>query len=209
MMTTQPHPLVTSYLGRLRSESLRLPEDQAHELLVDIDAHLAEALPQGAGEAQVRQVLDRLGEPAELVDAAGAAPRRDPALQDQARGSGREALAGMLLLGAAVLFPFWFFSVPMWVAGLVLVALSPRWSQREKILAALSWGTLLPVAWVTVGLLGLVAWSSTECLDEVCTTTTTGPTAPAHLGWVVAVAGLAYLLFVAWATVRLIRSARR
>ena len=97
----------------------------------------------------------------------------------------------------------------MWVAGLVLVALSPRWSQREKILAALSWGTLLPVAWVTVGLLGLVAWSSTECLDEVCTTTTTGPTAPAYLGWVVAVAGLAYLLFVAWATVRLIRSARR
>lgn len=86
MMTTQTHPLVHDYLQRLTTESRRLPADQAAELRTDIEAHLGEALPHGASEAEVRQVLDRLGSPAELVTAAGgAAPEDGPREKDSGR----------------------------------------------------------------------------------------------------------------------------
>ena len=39
MTTTARHPLVEDYLRRLRTESARLPTDQARELLADIDEH--------------------------------------------------------------------------------------------------------------------------------------------------------------------------
>ena len=46
---------------------LGLPKEQRDELVADIEAHLAEALPIDASEAQVRTVLDRLGDPAQIV----------------------------------------------------------------------------------------------------------------------------------------------
>jgi uncharacterized membrane protein len=58
--------LVTGYLARLRAATTRLPADRQAELIEDITSHIAEARSaHGGGEAGIRNILDRLGEPAE------------------------------------------------------------------------------------------------------------------------------------------------
>ena len=74
MMTATDHPLVQDYLARLREESRRLPLDQARELEADITEHLQAALGEDPGEVRVRDALDRLGSPSELVAEAAGTP---------------------------------------------------------------------------------------------------------------------------------------
>lgn len=206
MMSTLSHPLVTDYLDRLRAESVRLPADQASDLVADIRDHFASALGDAPTESQVRETIDRLGEPAELVDAAGGSTAGGPgapgAVAAPAKDtSGREAVAAALLVGAALFFVVWFVSLPMWVAGLVMVALAQRWTAGEKLLALASWGTLLPVAWVVMG----AGFAAFECSDAACTPP------PGNTALLIgsAIVGVLYLAFVAWASWRLVRGARR
>lgn len=143
MMTTQTHPLVADYLERLRTESHRLPGEQARELVSDIEVHLAEALSPDADEVQVRQVLDRLGTPGELVDAAGGARVEDgiAAPVGSPAGTGRrEAGAIILLVGATLSVIFWPLALVLWLVGLYLLLTAPRWSVGEKILGGLVLG---------------------------------------------------------------------
>lgn len=207
-MTALHHRLVADYLARLRAEAQRLPRDQGDELVADIEAHLLDALEptpdRGAPtEARIREVLDRLGSPAELVDAADPAEQPSPSSGPGTRNQGRaEAAAPILLVLAAVIFPVWFLSVPMWLAGLVVLVLASRWSLGQKLLGALAWGTLLPLVWV---MLGTVAATS-YCEGEGCTVPDPGLTLVNYLaiGFTIV-----WLAFVVWATVRLVRAARR
>ena len=144
---TDFHLLARSYLERLDRAARALPPDRASELVGDITDHLRQALSPDATEAEVRTVLDRLGTPQELVAAAGGhepAPGGDGVPE---RG-GREALV------------VWFVAIPMWVAGLVLMAISAAWSGREKLLGLLALGTGLPVALTTVSSLAFVTYES-------------------------------------------------
>ncbi len=70
--TVLEHPLVREYLRQLNAACAAMPAAQAKELREQIAAHLDEALPPGAAEADVRAELARLGTPRLLAaDAAG------------------------------------------------------------------------------------------------------------------------------------------
>jgi len=72
--TVLGRPAVKIYLQALDAACVILPVAQARELHEMIAAHLDEALPPGASNAEVRAALDRLGTPGSLArDAAGAA----------------------------------------------------------------------------------------------------------------------------------------
>jgi uncharacterized membrane protein len=150
-MTPTRHPLVEQYLAALRGESGRLDPADAAELLGDVEAHLAESVPADASDVEARNALERLGRPAELIaEALGerGAPAADLA---QDRGSGwPEALAIFALLGAELLAPLYFFSVPLWIVGIVCLAIAKRWSTQLKLRGFIFLGLGLPLAWVVL-----------------------------------------------------------
>ncbi len=78
--TVLERPLVKEYLRALDAACASLPVAQAEELHEMIAAHLDEALPPGAADAEVRAELNRLGTPRSL-GAAAAGPSRFPVLR--------------------------------------------------------------------------------------------------------------------------------
>ena len=139
MTTAARHPLVEDYLARLRPGPRRLPVDQARELMADIDEHLRAALPQDASEAEVRNALDRLGTPRELVTEAGRTPTpASPTERQIFRLPGRrDHLPGRRRDPVSLLLPL---SVPLWIVGLVMMARATVWTEREKWLGFLGLG---------------------------------------------------------------------
>ncbi len=127
------HPLIVDYLARLDRAAAALPPDRRGELLEGITEHISSA--GAADEAEVRTLLDRLGEPAEIV----AAAREDlpgatwgpPALIPVPRGTGHE-LAAVLMLTVGSLLP-----VVGWLVGVVLLWTSSLWRTREKVFGTL------------------------------------------------------------------------
>ena len=82
-MTTTAQPLVDDYLGRLEQAARPLPRRQRDELVAEIRAHLDAGLEQTATEAEVRNLLDDLGEPADIVAAAQPdSPAKRPAANE-------------------------------------------------------------------------------------------------------------------------------
>ena len=115
MTTLHTNKLVADYLRRLEQAAAPLSRSRRDELLEEIREHIDDALLEAgaADEVAVRNVLERLGPPEEIVAAAGPAQRR----------SGRLELAAMIAL--AIPFLGWFI-------GVVLVAASRAWTGREK-----------------------------------------------------------------------------
>jgi hypothetical protein len=137
-----PDSLVRDYLARLEAAAAVLPADRRTELVDDIREHidcaLAEADPMD--EAAVRNTLERLGSPNDIVAAEGDGP---PATPDSGRtatrpaiGNGRalsvETKALLLLTLGALVLPF---IGP--ILGLWFVSASSRWSLTQKRTAAL------------------------------------------------------------------------
>lgn len=75
-MTTpeEIHPLAETYVNELRHAAKRLPRAQRNELIAEIRAHLAEAAPAHASQAEVLTALERLGEPAAILAEQGDNP---------------------------------------------------------------------------------------------------------------------------------------
>lgn len=208
MMTMLDHPLVRDYLDRLHQETVRLPVPEGRELEANIREHFAEALGERADETTVRDTIDRLGDPAELVDAAGGArPVTDPTTAAGKPDTGaREAAAIALLLGSALIFVFWPLAIPMWIVGLVMVFIARRWTPNLKVLAAVVLGGAMPVVSLLVGFAGLTAWEQCETTsDGVNTCAQAGITAG---GWVVLALLVAYAVLLVWTVVRLVRGMR-
>jgi PPOX class probable F420-dependent enzyme len=80
-MMTQHNQLVEDYLERLDQAARRLPEDRRIDLLSSVREHITVALDESGpgGEAEVRQVLGKLGSPEEIVSAALADDEPKPA----------------------------------------------------------------------------------------------------------------------------------
>lgn len=210
-MTALDHPLVRDYLDRLHTEVVRLRVDEGRELEAQIREHLTEALDPEPSEAEVREALDRLGEPAELVDAAGGgpAPGTGPTLPPERSDAWREAGALVLLVGSALLFWLWPVAVPMWIVGMVLLVIARRWSVAEKV-----WGGLvLGTSWVLPVVAGTMAFAMDlqTCTSDASGTETCegGDGGLSTLNVVAIVLTVLWLGLYLWTLVRLARSAAR
>ena len=147
MTTPTVDSLVEDYLARLRSAAQRLAPDRREELVEGITEHLQAARAAGAAadEAAVRTLLDRLGEPEEIVAAAsedgaptvaygpayGSWSASEAGAVPAAPGTGHEVAALVLLTVGS------FIPLVGWLVGVVLLWTSTRWRVWEKVLATL------------------------------------------------------------------------
>ena len=119
------HPLAGDYLERVRRAGQGVPaRERLRELLVDIRrTFFAEAIDPEASSAEALTVLDRLGEPEEII----AAERPDATVSADGRGTGEWAAIFLLLLGGFV------FGLG-WIVGLILLWSSRAWSTMDKLI---------------------------------------------------------------------------
>jgi hypothetical protein len=137
-MTTDVDTLVLRYLQDLEAELHDLPAGRRQELLDEVGEHIASARAalDPETEAEVRSVLERLGDPAEI--AAEARERFGvPAPPARPATPWLEVVAIVAL------------AIPFlgWIVGVVLVWLSRLWTTRDRLI-----GTIGGLSWVVAGL---------------------------------------------------------
>lgn len=119
--------VVNDYLWRVGSALGGVPAARAREITDEFAEHIREAREDGAVVtlADARNLIDRLGEPADI---AAEAERRFGRLA-RPRAGAREVFAILLLGVAGVFTPF-----VGWMIGTVLLWTSDSWNRRDKIL---------------------------------------------------------------------------
>jgi hypothetical protein len=130
--------LVHDYLGRLDAAAGSLPPSRRAELAGEVRQHIEMALAEAGGrdEVTVRNVLDRLGPPDEIVDAERALDGTPPGWTMQGSAAGRSSWGGteiaaiMLLTVGAIFLPI---IGPL--LGLIFVWASTQWTTRQKSIA--------------------------------------------------------------------------
>jgi hypothetical protein len=75
-MTTHEHPLISDYLRRFDIAAGRVAESRRAALRKEIAAHLGEAVPEGASDAEVRSLIEEFGSPEDIVAQEGVEPVR-------------------------------------------------------------------------------------------------------------------------------------
>jgi hypothetical protein len=173
--------IVDDYLKRLSRELRGLPKARRRELMDEIAGHIEEARA-GLGaenEAEIRNVLERLGTPAEI-----AAEERARSGILTRRGGPMEILALIGLLVGGFLF------VIGWFVGLVLLWVSDAWTVREKLVGTLLVpGGLVPALLMFSGALGGYTESCSEQRDpvtgaEINVVCTGGPSLAERIFWI-------------------------
>jgi uncharacterized membrane protein len=144
-MMTVTDRLVSDYLGHLRAATADLPPAEREELVASIAEHITTSLADldEPGEADVRTILDRLGDPRAIAaEARGQSGGPYPAPVPPPERPGALEWVGVAMLGlGSYLLP-----VIGTVAGLVLVSMSKWWTTRQKAVAiALSLSGLIVV----------------------------------------------------------------
>jgi hypothetical protein len=135
MDTMETDRLVEDYLRRLEQAAAHMQRARRTELVAEIRGHIETALAeeQAAGEAAVRNVLDRLGPPEEIVEAA------EPPSPPGDRRAGALEIVALL----ALIVPF-----IGWLVGGILIFASRVWSRRDKLIGAI-------LLWLPIVILGL------------------------------------------------------
>ena len=156
MTTTPRQRAVRQYLDDLRRATRDLPSARQRELLAEIEEHLAETAPLGASETQVREALDRLGDPRQIAEAEHERPRS----AKPAPGWLEWLTIPLLLVGGSALLGLGTvigapgrIALPGigWLAGVLLLWLSKIWTVRDKLLGTMVLpGGLLPAAYLTL-----------------------------------------------------------
>jgi hypothetical protein len=132
--------LVNDYLGRLDAAAASLPSSRRAELAGEVRQHIEMALSEAGGrdEVTVRNILDRLGPPDEIVDAErepdGTAPGWTlpmPGAAAARTGWGGTEIAAVLLLTLGAIF----LPVIGPLLGLIFVWASTQWTTRQKTIA--------------------------------------------------------------------------
>lgn len=133
--------VVSDYLGRLEAAAWPLPVARRAELIGEVREHIDAALREAGSrdEVTVRNVLERLGAPEEIVAAEAESGAAAPSPTGGQPVGGMvavtslgavEIIAVLLLTLGAVFLPFF---GP--ILGLVFVWASTRWTGREKLIA--------------------------------------------------------------------------
>ena len=154
-MTSDADRLVDDYLEELGNNLTGVPRARRRELLDEISGHIAEARSalDADSEVEVRNLLERLGDPAEIVaeerSRSGVAPRRAGPIEIL-------ALIGLLVGG--------FVFVIGWFVGLVLLWVSDAWTTGEKLVGTL----LVPGGLATTFfvLMGVGTGSGEACVGQ-------------------------------------------
>ncbi|MFE5584511.1 HAAS signaling domain-containing protein [Kitasatospora sp. NPDC056531] len=114
-MITPQNGIVDDYLARLEAAATALPADRRTELLEEIRQHIGDALSDANAqyESVVRNVLEKLGSPADIIAAeaplGSAAPQPASPVPDRPRpriDRWKIAGLGLLLLAALALLAF-------------------------------------------------------------------------------------------------------
>jgi hypothetical protein len=133
--------IVNDYIGRLNAAAASLPPSRRAELAGEVRQHIEMALAEAGArdEVTVRNVLDRLGPPDEIVDAERQVDGPPPGwtlAPVQASAAARspwgavEIAAVLLLTVGAILLPI---IGPL--LGLVFVWMSAQWTNQQKAIA--------------------------------------------------------------------------
>ena len=197
---TDDDRIVADYLRRLRRAARGLPGARRSELIDEIRAHIAEARLGGEGAPgemspgePVRAILGRLGDPADIVRAAGG-----PAMASHP--GGLEIAAVILLLIGGILAGIG------WVVGVILLWTSPRWHWTDKLLGTLVWPGGLVGILILSGAAALQISYSCNSAPGLQTTCTTPAGPPAWVFPILLALVLAAQVLVA---IRLLRRAKR
>jgi uncharacterized membrane protein len=120
--------IVEGYLARLEAELGSAPADRRRELLADVREHITEARAtlEQETDADLLNILDRLGEPAELAREA----TEPSSVQMVVSNSLYPAMTWGWIEVAAILL-----MILAWPAGIILVWLSRFWGSRDKAIA--------------------------------------------------------------------------
>jgi hypothetical protein len=157
MSETQADVQVEGFLDRLDKALASLPPERRSQLLGDIADHINESLElmTQPTEADVRNLLDRIGDPEEIsAEALASEPHRS---SDRTPAGLQEYLAiALLLVGGAFFFVGW-------IVGLVLLWTSSIWRIRDKLI-----GTFLLPGGLLPAFILLIAPTSTSVTSGGC-----------------------------------------
>ena len=120
---------IDDYLKRLDRSMRDVPANRRKELVNEIDQHITQTIAESEGnftEADVRNALERLGEPEDIANEA-----RERLGIRPAHVSWTDGVAIPLLLVGGFLFGVG------WIVGVVFLWLSDVWSVRDKIIGTL------------------------------------------------------------------------
>lgn len=145
-MSTTPDKLVERYLKHLEVELDDLPRDRRREIVDEIAGHIAEARAglEYETESDVRNILEGLGDPADIAEDARERFEVRPSAPAQPFKAGWMEVAALvfLLIGGLIIPIFG------WIIGVVLLWVSNAWNVRDKIIGTVfvPGGLGLPIA---------------------------------------------------------------
>ena len=133
-MTVEAGKILDQYLNAVEVELRDLSPSDRAEIILELREHFEESRRELAdpGEAELRNIVERLGPPTEI--AAEARQRLGASSAPNNMPSGPtppvwRAAAGWLEILALVGWIGW------WPLGVLLTALSPRWTRRDRVIA--------------------------------------------------------------------------
>lgn len=195
-MTTQQ--LIDGYLARLRDAAVVLPPARRAELVAEVAEHIETAVEEpDDDEVAVRNILERLGPPEEIV-AAELEGARTPGGSGMAGGSGAAVAVvparrrrEFRIVVAAILL----------VLGILLVLIASSQGPGSAVYA-LSVAVLTPYVWIPLVIAGLLLAAQRSTTGrppaEEASGEATGPRRPPP--WLFGLLGIAVLLLAALAT---------
>lgn len=118
---------VGEYLRRLQRSTRDLPAQRRDEILAEIEEHIEAGLAElpTPTEADVRNVLERVGDPADIA----AEARERFGIKPTRRNRTDPAAIILLLIGG--------FTIIGWFVGVVLLWISDAWNTRDKLIGTL------------------------------------------------------------------------
>jgi hypothetical protein len=167
--------VVRDNLGRLRAAGWGVQPARRDELVAEVGEHIKEALRAeraagNQGEVVVRNVLERLGPPEDIVraetegqpydvtgaPASGYAPVGGLAYQaGSPTATAASSVWGPVEIAAVLLLSIGSFVLPIVgpLVGIAFVWVSDRWTSPQKVIGSLL--GLLPVLWLPLAIFGL------------------------------------------------------